>query len=272
MQKKRRLQRYKDFQGFSDESKELFNGLAESDSRNEFFGGEYSLCITPGGAYGGRDKRRVEVFYGQRPFDADEKTLLSERGARLDYYLNDVGAVVCTLIPARTENLSQLEDSIIFRWVSEPKNLKVLAPAHWNLFMSYMRVTSLDGDPTWIDRLRISWLRLCHLMIVSGKQEKRRITAHGWELFKFTATVGLSGFLLLGITRYLDGTPTTKLNNDIAQLRSEQTKLQRDLGYVQGVNHVLQAQVASLNNKLVSAESRLPKPKIGKTQKGGTEM
>ncbi len=105
VQKKRRLQRYKDFQTFSDESKELFNGLAESDLRNEFFGGEYSLCITPGGAYGGRDKRRVEVFYGQRPFDADEKKLLSERGARLDYYLNDVGAVVCTLIPARTENL-----------------------------------------------------------------------------------------------------------------------------------------------------------------------
>lgn len=55
MPKSRRLQRYRDFQKFSDESKDLFNGIAEADSRNEFFGGEYSLCITPGGAYGGRD-------------------------------------------------------------------------------------------------------------------------------------------------------------------------------------------------------------------------
>lgn len=260
MSKLQRMQRYNDFQAFSDESKDLFVGLSESDTRNEFFGGEYSLCITPGGAYGGRDKRHVEVFYGQRAFDSDEKKLLSECGARLDYQLNDAGAVICRLIPARTENLAQLEDAIIFRWLSEPKELKALAPTHWNLFMSYMRVTSLDGDPTWLDRLRVSWLRLCHLRIVAGKLEKRRITSIGETIFKFTMTVGLSGFLLFGITRYFDGPSTTKLNNEIAKLRTEQMTLQRDLGYSLGVNQALQAQVTSLTDRIVLAEKRLLQP------------
>jgi hypothetical protein len=258
MPKSRRLQRYKDFQKFSDESKDLFNGIAAVDSRNEFFGGEYSLCITPGGAYGGRDKRRVEIFYGLRPFDANDKTLLTERGARLDYYLNDAGAVVCSLIPARTESLSQKEDTILFDWVSEPSELMLLASSHWNYFMSYMRVTSLDGDPTWLDQLRVSWLRLWHSMIVSGKQQKSLISVLGWEIFKYTATVGLSGFLLFGIARYFDGPPTAKLNNEIVQLRDKQMQLQKEFGQALGMNQILQSQVTSLNNRLEVAEKLMP--------------
>lgn len=268
MPKTLRLQRYKDFQAFLDGSNDFFADLAKSDSGNDFFGGEYSLCIKPGGAAGGRDKRLLEVFYGKRPFDSIEevitstdgglprlqKRLLSENGVRLNYYLNDSGVVVCSLIPARTDSLSQREDAIILDSVSNPSQLRILAKSHWNYFQSYMQVTSLDGAPTFADKIRVFWLRLCRLLIVSGKQERRRILVISESVLKFTASVGLSGFLLLAITRYFDKPPTAQLTAEISQLRSEQMRLQRDLGQAQGVAQALQRQFTSLRYRFSPTE------------------
>lgn len=196
------------FDLFFREAKATFEALAASDPRHADLADIYGFVVTPGGAMGGHDDRLVEVFYGQRAFDAVRerkklfdpvnKRVLAESGAALVYERGDDGMVLCTLHPAKTENMKRTEDLILLSMIRDVSSLTGTAvPArHWRYLMSYMQVTSLDGDPTLGDRFRIWRLMMTHKVVKGGVMQTPRWLVAGGQIVQFALTIGLSGFLL----------------------------------------------------------------------------
>lgn len=194
------------------EGKTIFQKIAEQDSRHKSLERFYAFYVLPGGRRGGHDKRVFEVFYGNSPFERvieltqEDGTfpkispkLLNAHGATLLYERGDDGVVLCTLYPAGTENYRRRENAIILDII---RGTHVLTGApflerHWRFFMSYMQYTSLDGEPTVDDRLRVWWLLSTRRLIIGDKAEVAKIWTVAARLLAFSATVGLSGFLLL---------------------------------------------------------------------------
>ena len=207
----RRRDRRTDFEFFFRNAKSDFEAIAACDARTAFLDGIYSLRVVPGGRHGGQDPDAVEVFFGNRPYDSvtepvqergggisTRRRLLAEAGATLSYQRMASGVVLCTLHPAGADGFRRRESAIILEWVQNPRLFtgRGALERHWRCFMSYMEYTSLEGDPTWLDRLRVWWLFASRGLIVDGKHEAP------WGLSKlsvagfFVFAVGLSGWLL----------------------------------------------------------------------------
>lgn len=216
-----RSEKYDDFQQFLKESNKLFKELMMDDEDSIYFDKQYSLCIVPGGWNGGIDKRILEVFYGSRPYDSyDSRPAIEqdkeitdkspkqmgfhvERGARLVYARTAKGNVNCTLMPATADGEKRPEAAIQLDRATDPRNLfqtKILRN-HWNYFMSYMKVTSLDGDPSFLDTIRVSRMRLLNRRFKDGADVPPLIYTGLGHIAKWTATVGLSGLLIYLFTK-----------------------------------------------------------------------
>ncbi|GMV31305.1 MAG: hypothetical protein AMXMBFR59_34300 [Rhodanobacteraceae bacterium] len=165
---KNRGQRISAFDHFRDSSKEQFTSLSNSDPGSQRLDNLYSLCICPGGRYGGLSKTIVEVFYGNRPIDSEtsinQKAEITEKlvvahGAALKYFRNDNGHVICNLYPAASENLRPIEDEILFDFVRDPNILRRRVRRHWRYLVAYMEATCIDGDPCIVQRARVFYLR-----------------------------------------------------------------------------------------------------------------
>lgn len=216
----RRRDRRKDFEFFFGEAKTAFHVIAEGDERSRSHRDLYGFYVSPGGRHGGDDKNAVEAFFGSRPYDAIEERVtdgqgrpaqrrrfLSAFGATLSYQCMANGAVLCMLHPAGAEGFHRRESGIVLSWIREPHALtgRGTLERHWRSLVSYMEYTSLDGDPTWGDRLRVWWLLASRGQIVDGKYEAP------WGLSKlslaafFIFAVGLSGWLLAIVQWLLSG-------------------------------------------------------------------
>ena len=200
-----------DFETFHRSARDVFARIAAADPRNAFFDGVYRLRVTPGGAMGGLDRRLVEVFYGSRPFETVEEFVsregreprlqerfLAEHGACLFYQRMDSGIVFVGLRPAGTENYRRREEMIQLEWIRAPDVLRGRAALerHWRALVSYMEYTSLEGEPTSIDRLRVWWLLFVRPTVVDGKHSTARCWTVAATVVRFALTIGLSGFLL----------------------------------------------------------------------------
>lgn len=247
--KTKREQNNDAFQRFHESSKEHFDKLAKADSKHDFFEKHHSFFVVPGGANGEKDKCLVEVFYGKRPFDVIEnpeivhqedgsaiaylnKTrVLSERGAILRYFRTDRGAVIVTLIPARTENSRQIEDAIILDLINTPDELSNIRKlkAHWRSFMAYMQCTSIDGEPTLSEKIEIGLLKLRKRLVVDGKEQKPRVITATTTIFKLALTVGLSGFILK-IVDNADYKQALVVDKIIAQQKEERDAIMKQVG------------------------------------------
>ncbi|OOO29131.1 hypothetical protein BTE54_17655 [Agrobacterium sp. YIC 4121] len=183
----------------------------------------YGFLISPKGRAGGIDDRTVDVFYGQRPFESVKelvhqdgnlpslrRRLLVERGASLTYQRGDNGAVIVTLAPAITENFRQQESAIVLDLMTDPSPLRappwlVVPPrieSHWRCLMSYLQCTSIDGDPTLGDRLRLGWLRWTKPLIIEEQLAPPRWRSFALQIIAWVLTVGLSGTVLFGLQWY----------------------------------------------------------------------
>lgn len=190
------------FKKFYDSSKELFEKFAKAEGNHQELKTIYSFSVVPGGRNGGQNERLIEIFYGNRPFDrvnrvqdfSQEIVILAEHGATLSYQLLDNGNVLCLMYPAGTENYSPPEDSILLGIYKSPTRLeeKVLHK-HWKLFLSYMRVTCLNVEASFFDKLCVSWLRVTRELIISGKSSPIVVYAHLLLLLRYFVTIGLSG-------------------------------------------------------------------------------
>lgn len=202
---KTRNHRISAFDRFRESSKELFASLSNSDPNAKHLDDLYSLCICPGGRNGGLSKTIVEVFYGNRPIDSevkiDENARLTEKlvvahGATLGYLRNDNGQVICNLYPAASENQRPIEDAILLDFVRDPHTLQHRARRHWRYFVAYMEATSLDGDPSVVQRARVFYLRYFKQHIIDAKVHDSRAVVVARDVSKWVLTVGLSGFLI----------------------------------------------------------------------------
>lgn len=220
-----RQKRYMSFEQFYEESKSLFELYAKS-TKSERLNKLYSFHITPGGRFGGVDKKVIEIFYGSWPFSSvtrigsdSQRIRKIERahGATLEYQRTDDGQVICSLIPASSENYHHPEDFILLDVVKNPAKLIKKSRWHWRFFQAYMESTCLDGEPNLLQKTYVAYLRNFKECVVNGALQKRKVTKFFCEIAKYTVTVGLSGFIILVITWFKD----TANSNQAAEMNKE---------------------------------------------------
>jgi len=271
-----RQTRYDDFEKFADSAEATFNALLDADARAKSLSNFYSFYAVKGGAMGGLDKRVFEVFFGNRPIDHVEtfeskegefpqrqSKLLTERGVCLRYERTDIGTVICTLFPAETKSLHQREDSILLEWIAHPRSLhsQCKLNEHWRAFISYMECTSVDGEPSVLDKLRVSYLRFTQILVIDGRAGRRRITSVAGSIFSYALTIGLSGFLLTLINMF-------GASRDAEKLQTDYVAESRDLSDARGVVRAQSERIMSLEQRIDAIQC--PKPKSITLRSSGT--
>lgn len=244
-----RIQKYRDYEKFFHRSKAMFRAYEKVDTHSHDLSRTYSFCPVPGGRNGGQEKRLVQIFFGNRPFDSttqfvtDDKSgipsrrlrRLTEAGALLQYYREPSGAVTCRLMPAQIENMHGEEDSIILDRISNPQKLldRSVTWRHWQYLISYMHCTCIDGDPNLFDRARTAWIRFKYPRVVKNEEVGTVLGKWLWKSVSFALTVGLSGFILL----LLPKPPTPDVSKvqvvqdspDTMRARDDETKRLNDI-------------------------------------------
>ncbi len=193
------------FREFYNKSKEIFNGLQEADPSSWVFKGRCMLQVCPGSRAGGNNPDVVDVFWGAQPVKRIDKRngfeLLTEDGVTMLFNLLPDGHVSITLYPAKTKVMRPIEDCVLLHrfckatWLLKERNQKAL----WRDFMAYTECTSLIGTPTIWQRLRMFWVKYSRPVCIDGVQQPIRGLQHLRRVVTFALTVGLSGFLLVGV-------------------------------------------------------------------------
>lgn len=124
----------------------------------------------------------VEVFYGPRALpdlerlssDAGRRQWRAplETGATLLYTQGADGVVTVFLYPAQTDQCLAQEDAIILGRYTDlaPLTGRGTLESHWQAFRAYAEATSLDGEPTLLDKLLVRWLRFTRPRVVDNRR------------------------------------------------------------------------------------------------------
>jgi hypothetical protein len=220
---KDRLDRINDFEEFYKTAYVTFNEFLNSDNRVKDFKEIYGLNISPKNETDEYDKRTVAISWGFRKYDRiidienNTKKALVENGATLYYERLDSGHVVILLYPAHTENRMPIEDSITLKRRIDPKELKDkrFLKNNWNDLIAYMESTSLDGNPSFLQKMKISYLRTFKHLIIDKKARPTRFSNYLKYTFKFVGSVGLSGFIIYIITLFSQKENNTLIRQQI---------------------------------------------------------
>src|SRR5690606_38982747 len=177
-----RLKKIEAFDNFFDNCDSIFGKLRDEDKRVEKFEREYMLRVCPGSRAGGSEKRIVEVFWGFRPYEFSTQgknwKSLVEYGSTLFFYRNDTGDITITLYPAKTDFRKPTEDHIVLHEWFDPRKLNNhnFIKSLWNDFIAYMEVTSLDGKPDRIQKIRILYLRNFKPLVIESKWRETKFS------------------------------------------------------------------------------------------------
>lgn len=136
----------------------------------------------------GADPRAFEAYYGDRdvvaPRAMSNMRLRSEwrdereAGAALLYRQGEDGAVTVVMHPARADGWRADEDAIVLGRLSDtaPLTGEGIVGKHWRAFRAYAEVTSIDGEPSFTDQLRVAWLRFCKATLKDGAVRPAKIS------------------------------------------------------------------------------------------------
>lgn len=209
-----RTQRIEDFEAFQKSVEGIFKKGQQQMTDYVQLVDYYGFSVCPKGRNGGVDSHLVEVFFGSRPYEQEKVVsdsfkvsthFLAESGAELSLFRDDLGYVCIQLFPAKSKYGRQKEDCIILQSHLDPK--KLLRHGFQKRLLlqlnSYMSVTCLEGKPTICDKMRVKIIRLNKHQVLS--EEVQPVIALKWlgDVLKFVLTVGLSGFLLTIIEKYV---------------------------------------------------------------------
>ncbi|MNJ95304.1 hypothetical protein D3C87_130140 [compost metagenome] len=206
-----RLKRIKQFTEFQNATSNFFEEKNKVDGPYKKFDDFYMLTVCPKGRNGGVYNRLYEVFYGARSYGEEmEETedgppirkLLTETGCTLAFGLNDHGYIAVMLHPGKTKYTRQEESTIFIENYLDPTKLsnKRFLNRMWRFFNSYMEKTSVDGNPTRTDKLRVWYLRNFKNKIIDGKFVQRPINSWLKWLGNYILTVALSGSIIYLLT------------------------------------------------------------------------
>jgi hypothetical protein len=92
-----------------------------------------------------------------------------EDGAYLVYSLGGTGLAAAILYPARSDRAAATEKYLVLGFW-KPEHLAEQIEGHLRVLVAYQYVTSIDGQPTLSERLKIRWLRLVCLREIDGQQ------------------------------------------------------------------------------------------------------
>ena len=193
------------YRNFFNNAKNIFKKLQKADPSSQLFEDRCNLQVCPGSREGGNNPDVVDVFWGYQPVKSFNKQngfkMLTEDGVTMLFNLLPDGHVSITLYPAKTEVMRPIEDCILLHrvhkatWLLKERNQRAL----WRDFMAYSECTSLIGTPSICQRLRMFWVRYTCPLCIDGVQQATRGLQHLRKVVTFALTVGLSGFLLVGV-------------------------------------------------------------------------
>jgi len=230
-----RLDRRNDFDEFYGTAVATFTRFRENDSRAEKFQREYMLSICPGSRAGGTDKRMVEVFWGGRNFEIETQgrnwKALTETGATLLFTRDDNGFAIVSLYPAYTENRKPIETSITVNIWLDPEKLKdeKFLKSLWDDFMAYMEYTSLDGNPTLWQRLRISYLRHFKHLVIDNKWTPTKFSASISRIRDLIVAACFSGAVLIYFVNLTTKPNTTETDTQLKEINKNLENVSKQL-------------------------------------------
>ncbi|MCG9769357.1 hypothetical protein L1D59_12190 [Pseudoalteromonas piscicida] len=253
-----RAERYKKFDEFYEDSKDLFEAYSKASESSVRLDGLYSFYVSPGGRHGGLNKKIVDVFYGKRPFDSTTtmgtnfqkiEKLETAHGATLSYQRTDDGQVLCTLSPAASENFHHPEDFILLSKIKNPTELKRKSKWHWEMFQAYMESTCLDGRPSVFQKLAVFYLRNFKEYVANKTLHKRRATVFFREIAKYTATVGLSGFIILIVTWSKDSVESSQAAERHLELLNAYSHIDDNVRAIASYSEAIEKSIVGLDKR-----------------------
>jgi hypothetical protein len=124
----------------------------------------------------------LQAWFGKRPTGRQligAAGIDVEVGAHLVYSLGATGLAAAILYPAKSETASVQEEHLILGFW-KPENLADQIEAHLKTLVAYQYVTSIDGEPTRGERLKVWWLRMVCLRKVDGEHSVAAKVAFRW--------------------------------------------------------------------------------------------
>jgi len=123
------------------------------------------------------DELSIQFWFGKHPtgrfyFDkSDKKQPATEDGAYLVYSVGPTGAVAVYLQAARSE-VMEAKERLVLRHIGPLSCYQLCRRLHRDLrdLVAYNYATTLDGDPTLRERIRVAWIRFISLIEVKGEQ------------------------------------------------------------------------------------------------------
>jgi hypothetical protein len=114
----------------------------------------------------------LQAWFGKRPTGRPKIAGPggdAEIGAQLVYSLGANGLAVAILYPASSDGATAREKYLVLGpW--KPQKLAEQLEGHLRTLVAYHYVTSIDGQPTCSERLKVGWLRLVCLRQIDGQQ------------------------------------------------------------------------------------------------------
>lgn len=237
-----RQDRRKDFDEFYKTAETIFKAFRDNDPRTEKFERLYKLSVCPGSRTGGNNNRVVEVFWGSRPFETitlgNSWKALTEYGATLLFERDDSGFVIISIYPAGTENKKPIESSISLKLWVDPIQLKEKSflEKQWYDLIAYMECTSLDGNPTFLQRLRISYLRNFKHVVIENKWTPTKFSTSISRIRDLVVAACFSGAVLIYFVNVSTKPKTTETEAQLKEVNKNLENVSKQLDKISKSN------------------------------------
>lgn len=196
-----RYNRYDQFNDFARVAKTKFEQLLDTTPKAKRFNDFFMLNVWDDKNHPKNDTTYVNVGFGNRLLNVWHNdtgfTSTTEEGARLSFSRMETEYVTVMLFPAKTDNRKPYEDFIIIEHRITPAKFadRGLLKSYWNYLIAYMESTSIDGNPSNWQKLKVWWLRHSHNMVIDNVHQPTRRSVFWKKIWQFVLTVGLSGFV-----------------------------------------------------------------------------
>lgn len=227
-----RQEKYKVFQEFKSQSKQLFEEISQKYKRDEEIKRIYGFYTAPGGRMGGLNDRQIDVFYGYRIINVQrhmgtnlqiEEKSETEDGCQITFqHLND-GRTMIYLFPSHSETFKPAEEFIILKLEKNPKNLlkKQNLKRFYKYMKSYMAITCSENVATIFDRIVVFYLKTFKEICINGQVQITKICKCLKKMATIIFTVGFSGFCLAFIPFFSNSKQLNELTNEVKEINQQ---------------------------------------------------